>query len=149
MIEDEKWMKVAISEAKLAACENEIPVGAVIVRNNELIAKAHNQSIMSNDPTAHAEIQALRIAGKIINNYRITDSTLYVTLEPCVMCLGAIMHSRISKVIFGTTDPKTGFCGSCANLKDEKFFFHKLEIENGILEKECREILLSFFRSKR
>ena len=149
MTRDQQWMKVAISEAKLAADENEIPVGAVIVRNNELIAKAHNQSIMNNDPTAHAEIQALRIAGKIINNYRITDTTLYVTLEPCAMCLGAIMHSRVKRLVFGAKDQKTGVCGSCANLANEKFFFHKLAITDGILEKECKELLLSFFSSRR
>ena len=126
MNEDEKWMQIAISEANLAKSKDEIPVGAVLIQNNELIAQAHNQPISHNDPTAHAEIQVLRIAAKQQSNYRLVGSTIYVTLEPCAMCLGAMMHARIKKIVFGASDPKTGVCGSCANLTSEAFFNHKI-----------------------
>jgi tRNA(adenine34) deaminase len=149
MSEDEKWMQVAIDEANLAKNEDEVPVGAVIISDGRLIAQAHNQPISKNDPTAHAEIQVIRSAGEFMQNYRLVDTTLYVTLEPCLMCLGAIMHSRIHRLVFGAYDPKTGVCGSCADLRNEKFFFHKLIIDNGILEKKCRELLLSFFSARR
>ena len=111
MTKDEKWMKVAINEAKLAMKENEIPVGSVLVLNEKIIAKAHNQPIGNNDPTAHSEIQLLRKAGKQKENYRLVGSTLYVTLEPCVMCFGAMIHARIERIVFGASDPKTGVCG--------------------------------------
>ena len=146
---DEKWMKIAISEASVAKNEGEIPVGAVLIHNNKLIAKAHNQPILNHDPTAHAEVLALRKAGKKLNNYRLAGSTLYVTLEPCVMCLGAIMHARIDRIVFGASDPKTGVCGSKADLTSEAFFTHKVKVDGGVLEEENKEILQSFFKSKR
>mgnify|MGYP006165067495 FL=1 len=146
---DEKWMQIAISEASVAKNEGEIPVGAVLIHNNKLIAKAHNQPILNHDPTAHAEVIALRKAGKKLNNYRLAGSTLYVTLEPCVMCLGAIMHARIDRIVFGASDPKTGVCGSKADLTSEAFFTHKVKVDGGVLEEENKEILQSFFKSKR
>ena len=149
MNKDEKWMQIAISEANLAQSKDEIPVGAVLIQNNELIAKAHNQPISHNDPTAHAEIQVLRIAAKQQSNYRLVGSTIYVTLEPCVMCLGAMMHARIKRIVFGASDPKTGVCGSCVNLTSETFFNHSIEVLGGILEKESKEILQSFFKLRR
>ena len=149
MNEDEKWMEIAISEANLAKSKNEIPVGAVLIQNNELIAQAHNQSISHNDPTAHAEIQVLRIAAKQQRNYRLVGSIIYVTLEPCAMCLGAMMHARIKRIVFGASDSKTGVCGSCANLTSEAFFNHRIEALGGILEKESKEILQSFFKLRR
>ena len=149
MTNDEKWMNVAIKEAKLAMKENEIPVGAVLVQNEKIIAKAHNQPIKNNDPTAHAEIQLLRKAGKLKENYRLIGSTLYVTLEPCAMCFGAMIHARIERIVFGSTDPKTGVCGSCIDLNNESFFNHKISITGGILDKECKELLRLFFKSKR
>jgi len=149
MNEDKKWMKIAISEAKLAINEGEIPVGAVIIQNDKLIAKAHNQPILNNDPTAHAEIEALRKAGRKLKNYRLPGSTLYVTLEPCVMCLGAIMHARIERIVFGATDLKTGVCGSKANLISESFFTHKIRVEGGVLEEESKTLLQTFFKSRR
>ena len=149
MNEDEKWMQIAISEANLAKSKDEIPVGAVLIQNNELIAQAHNQPISHNDPTAHAEIQVLRIAAKQQSNYRLVGSTIYVTLEPCAMCLGAMMHARIKRIVFGASDPKTGVCGSCANLTSEAFFNHRFEALGGILEKESKEILQSFFKLRR
>ena len=149
MNEDEKWMQIAISEANLAKSKDEIPVGAVPIQNSELIAQAHNQPISNNDPTAHAEIQVLRIAAKQQRNYRLVGSTIYVTLEPCAMCLGAMMHARIKRIVFGASDPKTGVCGSCANLTAEAFFNHRIEVLGGILEKESKEILQSFFKLRR
>jgi tRNA(adenine34) deaminase len=149
MNDDEKWMQIAISEANLAKSKNEIPVGAVLIQNNELIAQAYNQPISHNDPTAHAEIQVLRIAAKQQSNYRLVGSTIYVTLEPCAMCLGAMMHARIKRIVFGASDPKTGVCGSCANLTSEAFFNHRIAVLGGILEKESKEILQSFFKLRR
>ena len=149
MNKDKKWMQIAIDEAKLAMRENEIPVGSVLVKNEIIIAKAHNQSILNNDPTAHAEIQLLRKAGKKQENYRLGGSTLYVTLEPCSMCFGAMIHARIERIVFGAFDPKTGVCGSCIDLNKESFFNHKISITGGILDKECSELLKLFFKSKR
>ena len=149
MNEDEKWMQIAISEANLAKSKDEIPVGAVLIQNNELIAQAHNQPISHNDPTAHAEIQVLRIAAKQQSNYRLVGSTIYVTLEPCAMCLGAMMHARIKRIVFGASDTKTGVCGSRANLISEAFFNHRIEVLGGVLEKESKEILQSFFKLRR
>ena len=149
MTKDEKWMNVAIMEAKLAMKENEIPVGSVLVLNEKIIAKAHNQPIGNNDPTAHSEIQLLRKAGKQKENYRLVGSTLYVTLEPCAMCFGAMIHARIERIVFGASDPKTGVCGSCIDLNNESFFNHKISITSGILEKESSELLKLFFKSRR
>jgi len=149
MNKDEKWMQIAIDEAKLAMIENEIPVGSVLIQNEKIIAKAHNQSIGDNDPTAHAEIQLLRKAGRKKQNYRLVGSTLYVTLEPCAMCFGAMVHARIERIVFGASDPKTGVCGSCMDLNNESFFNHKITITGGVLDKECSELLRLFFKSKR
>jgi len=149
MNEDEKWMKIAISEANLAINKGEIPVGAVLIQDGNLIAKAHNQPILNHDPTAHAEVEVLRKAGKKLKNYRLARSTLYVTLEPCAMCLGAIMHARIERIVFGASDPKTGVCGSKADLTSEAFFTHKVKVDGGVLEEENKEILQFFFKSKR
>ena len=149
MTEDEKWMRVAIDEAKLAMNKNEIPVGSVLIQNNKIIAQAHNQPIGNNDPTAHAEIQLLRQAGKQKENYRLIGSTLYVTLEPCAMCFGAMIHARIERIVFGALDPKTGVCGSCMNLNNENFFNHKISITGGVLEKESSDLLRLFFKSLR
>ena len=149
MNQDEKWMQIAMSEANLAKSKDEIPVGAVLIQNSELIAQGHNQPISHNDPTAHAEIQVLRIAAKQQRNYRLVGSTIYVTLEPCAMCLGAMMHARIKRIVFGASDPKTGVCGSCANLTSEAFFNHRIAVLGGILENESKEILQSFFKLRR
>ncbi|MDA7437951.1 tRNA adenosine(34) deaminase TadA [Candidatus Pseudothioglobus singularis] len=149
MNNDEKWMKIAIDEAKLAMDKNEVPVGAILVKNNRLIAQAHNQPITNNDPTAHAEIQLLRKAGDQLKNYRLVGSSIYVTLEPCAMCFGAMIHARIERIVFGTSDPKTGVCGSCINLNEEKFFNHKISITGGVLKDESSELLRLFFKSRR
>ena len=149
MTKDEKWMQIAIDEAKLAIKEDEIPVGSVLVQNEKIIAKAHNQSIGNNDPTAHAEVQLLRKAAKQKENYRLIGSTLYVTLEPCAMCFGAMIHARIERIVFGALDPKTGVCGSCMDLNKENFFNHKISITGGVLEKESSDLLRLFFKLKR
>ena len=149
MNNDEHWMRVAIKEAHLAMVENEVPVGAVLVKNNKLLAQAHNQPINQNDPTAHAEIQLIRKAGKQLKNYRLIGSTLYVTLEPCAMCFGAMIHARIERIVFGASDPKTGVCGSSINLSEEKIFNHKISITGGVLENESSKLLRLFFKSKR
>ena len=149
MTRDEKWMKIAIREAHLAMDENEIPVGAVLVKDNKLIAQAHNQPIMNSDPTAHAEIEVLRKAGEKLQNYRLAKTTLYVTLEPCTMCLGAMIHARIERVVFGALDPKSGVCGSTIDLSSESIFNHQISVSGGVLEHECKDILKSFFILRR
>jgi len=149
MSEDEKWMSYAIEEAIKAEKNGEVPVGAVLVKNGNLLAKAHNQSIQNFDATAHAEIQLIRLAGKMQRNYRLTGCSLYVTLEPCAMCFGAIVHARIDSLIFGAKDLKFGVCGSNLNLNYEKNLNHKVAIRSGILEQKCSEILKSFFKLRR
>jgi tRNA(adenine34) deaminase len=145
----EYYMELAIEQAKLAEAIDEVPVGAVLVQDNQLIASAHNQPISTNDPTAHAEIQLLRRAGKALNNYRFPGTTLYVTLEPCTMCLGAMVHARISRVVFGAFDEKTGVCGSCQDLSTSECFNHEIELQGGVLAKESKELLQQFFKNKR
>jgi tRNA(adenine34) deaminase len=149
MNEDEKWMQIAIQEAVKAKEMGEVPVGAILVKDGFLIAKAHNQPISKNDPTAHAEIQLLRTAGSTLKNYRLTGTSLYVTLEPCAMCLGAIMHARIDRLIFGAYDPKTGVCGSSENFMEASCFNHKITIASGVLENESKQLLKNFFNSRR
>ena len=149
MIEDEKWMKIAIDEAHLAMDENEIPVGAVLVKDNKLIAQAHNRPIINSDPTSHAEIEVLRMAGKKLRNYRIPKSTLYVTLEPCAMCFGAMIHARIDRVVFGASDFKSGVCGSTIDLSSESIFNHQISVSGAVLEHKCKNILQKFFKLRR
>ena len=149
MNEDEKWMNLALEQAVKAEKEGEVPVGAILVKDGLLIAKAHNQPISTNDPTAHAEIQLLRAAGEELNNYRLNGTSLYVTLEPCAMCLGAMMHARVERIVYGAHDPKTGVCGSSENLIDANCFNHKIDLVSGILENECKQLLKNFFISRR
>jgi len=146
---DEYYMQFAIEQAKLAEAIDEVPVGAVLVQDNQLIASAHNQPISTNDPTAHAEIQLLRNAGQAVNNYRFPGTTLYVTLEPCTMCLGAMIHARITRVVFGAYDEKTGVCGSCQDLSTSDCFNHKIKLQGGVLANESKELLQQFFKNKR
>ena len=149
MIEDEKWMSLALEQAGKAEKEGEVPVGAILVKDDTLIAKAHNKPISSNDPTAHAEIQLIRTAGEELKNYRLLGTTLFVTLEPCAMCLGAIMHARIKRVVYGAHDPKTGVCGSSENFMEASCFNHKIDIASGVLENESKQLLKNFFNSRR
>ena len=144
------YMRRAIEEAEKAGQIDEVPVGAVLVaKNGEILSTAYNQVISHNDPTAHAEILALRDASKNINNYRLVDTTLYVTLEPCMMCMGAIIHARISTLVFGAKDPKWGAAGSLYNLAEDKRLNHKIELIDGICESECASLLQDFFKQKR
>ena len=147
--DDEKWMRLAIEQAKLAQQAGEVPVGAVLVQDNQLIAQAHNQPITTNDPSAHAEIQVMRQAGRLLNNYRLPETTLYVTLEPCTMCLGAMVHARIKRVVFGTFDQKTGVCGSCIDLSGSQCFNHLIDIQGGVLGDQCKDLLQQFFKARR
>ena len=149
MNEDEKWMSLALEQAVKAEEEGEVPVGAILVKDGLVVARAHNQPISTNDATAHAEIQLLRGAGEELKNYRLTGTSLYVTLEPCAMCLGAIMHARVERVVFGAYDPKTGVCGSSENLMDAKCFNHKINLVSGVLENESKQLLKNFFNSRR
>ena len=149
MIEDEKWMSFALEQARKAEKEGEVPVGAILVKDDLVIARAHNKPISTNDPTAHAEIQLLRAAGEELKNYRLPGTTLYVTLEPCAMCLGAIMHARIERVVFGAHDTKTGVCGSSENFMEASCFNHKIDLASGVLENESKQLLKNFFNSRR
>ncbi len=146
---DEHWMRWAVALAQKAAAEDEVPVGAVIVKDNQLISEGWNQPIQSHDPSAHAEIMVIRRAGQVLNNYRLTDTTLYVTLEPCSMCVGAMIHARIKRIVFGAYDLKTGAAGSALNLIGDVVHNHKIEVMGGVFEDECRQILQAFFKRKR
>ncbi len=145
----EYYMKEALKEAKKAYKKDEVPVGAIIVKNGEIIARAHNQKETKCDTTKHAEMLAIQKASKKIGAWRLENCEMYVTLEPCAMCAGAIINSRIKKVIIGTTDPKTGVCGSVLNLFEDYKFNHKVEYEIGIMQKECEKILKDFFKTLR
>jgi len=149
MKEDQKWMSLALKEAIKAENKGEVPVGAILVKDGLLVAKAHNQPISTNDPTAHAEMQLLRTAGNKLKNYRLTDTTLYVTLEPCAMCFGAIVHARVSRIVYGAYDPNTGVCGSCTDFRGLSCFKHQVNITGGISHKECSQILHAFFKLRR
>lgn len=146
---DIHWMRRALELATLAAREGEVPVGAVLVKEGQLIAEGRNRPIADHDPTAHAEIQVLRAAGKAMNNYRLSGTTLYVTLEPCPMCAGAIVHARVERVVFATTDPRTGAAGSVYNLLQSNELNHRCVVEGGVLAGESATLLREFFRSRR
>jgi tRNA(adenine34) deaminase len=143
-------MRAALREAAAAGLQDEVPVGAVLVSDaGEVMAAAHNLTIRSFDPSAHAEILALREASRKLKNYRLLNTTLYVSIEPCVMCMGAIIHSRVARLVFGASDPKWGAAGSLYNLGTDRRMNHQLEIVAGVLEEECRALMQQFFKSKR
>ena len=146
---DHHWMQLALDLAEKAKQQNEVPVGAVIVKDNQLIAQGHNSPISRCDPSAHAEIIAMREAGKLLNNYRLINTTLYVTLEPCAMCVGAMLHARIQRLIFATPDPKTGAVISVNKLLTADYHNHRIEVDYGILQDPAREQLQRFFRERR
>ena len=146
---DLHYMHQALELAQKAQAENEVPVGAILVANNEIIASAWNQPIKHCDPTAHAEILALRQAAQAVKNYRLIDTTLYVTLEPCIMCAGAIIHARVGRIVFGAFDPKAGAVSSVFNILDQEKLNHRVEYEGGVLADECGQILKDFFQAKR
>ena len=142
-------MRVALVEAGQAAAIGEVPVGAVVVAAGEVIATGHNRSILDSDPSGHAEIVALRAAAASLGNYRLANATLYVTLEPCVMCVGAIVQARVNRVVFGAYDAKAGALGSAADLSDSKALNHRFEINGGLLAEECGALLKTFFQARR
>ncbi|NVC95843.1 tRNA adenosine(34) deaminase TadA [Vibrio natriegens] len=147
--QDEQFMRRAIELAELAEAEGEVPVGAVLVKDGEIIAEGWNRSICTHDATAHAEIQTLRKAGQVLANYRLLDTTLYVTLEPCPMCAGALLHSRVKRVVFGAPDLKAGAAGTVLNLFESQAAYHYAMVEKGLLEAECRGQLQAFFKRRR
>lgn len=144
-----QWMREALSLARQAASAGEVPVGAVVVKDGQIIGSGYNQPISRHDPTAHAEVMALRDAAQRSGNYRLTNCDLYVTLEPCCMCVGAIMHARIARVFYGAVDPKTGACGSVVNLFAETCLNHHAEVVGGILAQESAQVLKEFFAQRR
>ncbi len=146
---DNDYMQIALQLAKEAALAGEVPVGAVIVKDGIIIGRGANSPINQHDPTAHAEIIAMRDAANSIGNYRLVDCTLYVTLEPCAMCTGAIQHARIAKLVYGAKDPKTGACGSVINLMGEAKLNHHTTVLGGIMEAECGVVLSQFFKQRR
>lgn len=146
---DERWMRRALDLARQAEQAGEVPVGAVLVLDGAAVGEGWNHNINANDPSAHAEVQALRDAGRLLGNYRFPNATLYVTLEPCVMCAGAIVHARIARVVYGATDPKTGAAGSVFDTLVSERHNHRVEVEGGLLAGEAGDLLRAFFRSRR
>ena len=146
---DRQFMQQALSQAKLAAAAGEVPVGAVLVRDGQVISTGFNRPITNSDPSAHAEMMALRAAAQSESNYRLPGTTLYVTLEPCTMCAGAMLHARVERVVFGAADPKTGAAGSVLNVFSEKQINHQTQVEGGIMGEECGKVLRDFFKERR
>jgi tRNA(adenine34) deaminase len=147
--DDEKWMHEALVLARLAEAAGEVPVGAVLVKDGSIIGSGWNQPIGAHDPTAHAEVTALRAAAMLAGNYRLTGTTLYVTLEPCAMCAGALVHARVARLVYGAADPKAGAAGSVFNLAQTDKLNHRLEVEAGVLAEECGVLLKDFFSRRR
>lgn len=147
--DDHYWMQYALTLADKAQQQGEIPVGAVLVKDDEVIGEGWNQSITLNDPSAHAEVMAIRDAGKKIENYRLIDTTLYVTLEPCPMCAGALVHSRVSRLVFGASDEKTGAAGSIMDLLNHPKLNHQLEVTAGVAAQDCSKKISDFFKMRR
>jgi tRNA(adenine34) deaminase len=146
---DETFMRAALEQAQLAWDQGEVPVGAVVVKDGVVIARGYNQPIGKHDPTAHAEIVALRVAAEVLGNYRLPGCELYVTLEPCVMCSGAMMHARLARIVYGAPDPKTGACGSVVNLFEQEQLNHHAQTVGGVLADDCAGLLKSFFAARR
>ena len=148
-ISDEYWMRYALQLAHRARDQGEVPVGAVLVQGEQVIGEGWNRPIGQHDPTAHAEMMALRQGGKVLENYRLLDTTLYVTLEPCIMCAGAMVHGRISRLVFGAKDEKTGAAGSLVDILGHPGMNHQVKVEHGVLASECAAMLSDFFRMRR
>jgi tRNA(adenine34) deaminase len=148
-ISDEHWMRHALTLANKSAESGEVPVGAVLVKEGQLLSEGWNQPIMNNDPTAHAEIMAIRNAALLVKNYRLPETTLYITIEPCSMCAGAIVHARIARVVFGASEPRAGAAGSVINLLQNKQFNHQTEVTSDVLSDECGQVLKDFFAMRR
>ena len=149
MISDLDAMQAALAEAQKAAAEGEVPIGAIIMHEGEIVAHGQNRVLRDVDPTAHAEIVALREAAKVLGNYRLNGCTLYVTLEPCAMCAGAMIHARLDRLVFAAADPKAGACGSVLSVLNHPQLNHQMQVEQGILADEAGKLLRSFFRERR
>ena len=149
MPDDTHFMELALAEARQAEAEGEVPVGAVVARDGEVIAAAHNRPIGLNDPTAHAEILALRAAAEKLGNYRLAGCDLYVTLEPCAMCVGALVHARLQRLVYAAADPKAGAVASCLRLLESPHWNHRVEVRAGVLAEEAAALLQRFFASRR
>ncbi len=148
-MQDEAWMAKALLLARKAESENEVPVGAIVVKDNEIIGRGWNRNIGLNDPSAHAEIMAMRSAGEALGNYRLPDCTIYVTLEPCTMCAGAMIHARLARLVFGADDPKTGAAGGMFDLLSHPAHNHQLQVSSGVLADACSALLRDFFHQRR
>lgn len=146
---DQRWMEHALALAEQGRAVGEVPVGAVVVSDDQVLGEGFNQPITTSDPTAHAEIIALRAAARALNNYRLPNATLYVTLEPCTMCAGAIVHARIARLVYGTVEPKAGVVESRAQLLDAEYLNHRVEVSGGVMASECQHQLQEFFRERR
>lgn len=149
MIDDRVAMGAALAEARLAAEAGEVPIGAVVVRAGEIVARGQNRVLRDTDPTAHAEMVALRAAAAAVGNYRLNGCTLFVTLEPCAMCAGAMIHARLDRLVFAASDPKAGACGSVLSVLNHPQLNHQMDVEQGILAEEAGELLRGFFRERR
>jgi len=147
--DDITWMELALAEARMAAEAGEVPVGALVINNGEIVGRAGNRNLRDHDPTAHAEILALRQAAQHLGNHRLTGCTLYATIEPCAMCAGAVIHARIARLVYGAKDPKAGAAGSILDVINHPRLNHKMEVVSGVLGERCSEILQDFFRRRR
>jgi tRNA(Arg) A34 adenosine deaminase TadA len=148
-LRDERMMRAALAEAERGAREQEVPVGAVVELGGRIVARAHNRPLHTHDPAAHAEILALRRAGRRLGNYRLNGCTLYVTIEPCAMCAGAIVLARVERLVFGARDPKAGAAGSALKVLNHPKLNHQVEVESGVLKEQCAELLRKFFQARR
>ena len=148
-LEDERYMRRALELARAAEAAGEVPVGAVIVKDGAIVAEGWNRPICTNDPSAHAEMVALRAAGTALGTYRLTDTTLYVTLEPCPMCAGAMVHARVRRLVYGATDPRAGAAGTVFNITQHPALNHRLECTGGVMAEECGALLRDFFLARR
>jgi len=146
---DREYMLLALAQARSAEAQGEVPVGAIIVKDDQVIARGHNRNIMDHDPSAHAEVVTIRSAATLLNNHRLTGTTLYVTLEPCAMCIGAMLHARVERLVYGACDPNAGAAGSVIDLSAEAQFNHSIQVDGGLLEDECTQILKVFFKARR
>jgi tRNA(adenine34) deaminase len=149
MLEDLDYMRAAVDEAMAAERDGEVPVGAVVVCAGEIVGRGNNRVLRDSDPTAHAEVVAMRAAGQALGNYRLEECTLYVTLEPCAMCAGAILHARMARLVYAASDPKAGACGSVLSVMNHPRLNHKVVVEAGLLAEECGALLTNFFRARR
>ena len=146
---DEYYMRLALREAERATAHEDVPIGAIVVRDGELLAATHNERELREDPTAHAEVLALREAARALGSWRLLDTVVYVTLEPCAMCAGALVLARVARVVYGASDPKAGACGSVLDVLGEPALNHRPQLAGGLLEPQCAELLRSFFSSRR